>query len=413
MKVLVCHPMQQHSFYLASALLKADCDVYYLTSVYDKKYSLLWFFKRLFKHSLNSKVDSKRHIAIKMENVYLSSQFLGAFFLLCIRFRILHKLAFFVNLKLRSSFDKNAFQLIKKIDPDVIISFDTYCGNLFKRLSDEGSRVTKVVDMSAAYARFVDDIECEFGLVNLSNTYYLKKKQFLTKVSDLELLYADRFLVASNFSEKSLIQYGISNAVIHICRYGLPGFLDRTKESPIPLENFNVDQINLLYLGRVSDMKGCSYLLNVMSKLGNASISLHLIGSIDHLGSIRTIPPNCHYHGVMDRNRIMQLLPSFDALVVPSFSDGFGFVVLEALFSKIPVICSKNVGSADFIENARNGFVFDAGDEDKLFEIISNLDRRSIDVLKENIILQQEPNLFSWNEYNLAIKEFISEAGYD
>ncbi|NMH87632.1 glycosyltransferase family 4 protein [Flavivirga algicola] len=46
-----------------------------------------------------------------------------------------------------------------------------------------------------------------------------------------------------------------------------------------------------------------------------------------------------------------------DIFVFPSNRDTFGYVVVEALSSGLPVICSANAGVSSFIKNGNNGFV--------------------------------------------------------
>ena len=57
-----------------------------------------------------------------------------------------------------------------------------------------------------------------------------------------------------------------------------------------------------------------------------------------------------------------------DIFIFPSLYDQFGYVVLEALASGLPVICSKNSGASSLIHNGKNGFIIDP-DKDYTKEI--------------------------------------------
>ena len=59
-----------------------------------------------------------------------------------------------------------------------------------------------------------------------------------------------------------------------------------------------------------------------------------------------------------DNQKINDLISDHDVLVLPSKFDGFGFVVSEAIDSKVYVIVSNTVGSKDLIHNGKIGAVF-------------------------------------------------------
>lgn len=52
-----------------------------------------------------------------------------------------------------------------------------------------------------------------------------------------------------------------------------------------------------------------------------------------------------------------------DLLVLPSRREAFGMVVLEAMASGLPVVCSSATGVASLIDHGKNGFVFTAPEE--------------------------------------------------
>lgn len=62
------------------------------------------------------------------------------------------------------------------------------------------------------------------------------------------------------------------------------------------------------------------------------------------------------------------------ALVLPSLSENFGLVVLEAMAAGLPVVVSDRVGAADLIVDGVNGLVVPAGDPDALAEALRRLE---------------------------------------
>ena len=60
----------------------------------------------------------------------------------------------------------------------------------------------------------------------------------------------------------------------------------------------------------------------------------------------------------VENNKINKLISDHDVLVLPSKFDGFGFVVSEAIDSKVFVIVSNEVGAKDLIKNGKIGSIF-------------------------------------------------------
>lgn len=55
------------------------------------------------------------------------------------------------------------------------------------------------------------------------------------------------------------------------------------------------------------------------------------------------------FTGFLDRPKLLQKMSTIDLLVVPSVSEPFGLVILEAILKHIPVVAASGVGVADYI----------------------------------------------------------------
>lgn len=86
--------------------------------------------------------------------------------------------------------------------------------------------------------------------------------------------------------------------------------------------------------------------------------------------------------GVMDRIGIHDLLEKTDALICPSREDPMPTVCAEAMMHQVPCIVSDATGTASYITDGVNGFVFKCMDstelKDKILWCIENRDSLGI-----------------------------------
>ena len=73
----------------------------------------------------------------------------------------------------------------------------------------------------------------------------------------------------------------------------------------------------------------------------------------------------------VENNKINKLISDHDVLVLPSKFDGFGFVVSEAIDSKVFVIVSNEVGAKDLIKNGKIGSIFRNNSQSELQNLLN------------------------------------------
>jgi glycosyltransferase involved in cell wall biosynthesis len=72
-------------------------------------------------------------------------------------------------------------------------------------------------------------------------------------------------------------------------------------------------------------------------------------------------------------DRVPQLLRSSDVVVQPSFAEGLGVAVLEAMSCEVPVVCSRATGLTEIVEHEVNGLLAEPGDAKGFAAAISRL----------------------------------------
>lgn len=82
-------------------------------------------------------------------------------------------------------------------------------------------------------------------------------------------------------------------------------------------------------------------------------------------------------------NEVPQLLSTFDLAIIPSYKEGFGISIIEAIFSKVPVIASDIEGPKEIIKENLYGTLFEVGNYNDLYikinDLLNNEDIRKIE----------------------------------
>ncbi|HJU44954.1 MAG TPA: glycosyltransferase [Vicinamibacterales bacterium] len=121
----------------------------------------------------------------------------------------------------------------------------------------------------------------------------------------------------------------------------------------------------VLFLGRVNWKKGLDRLINAMAHAGN--VRLLIAGNdeeeyalvLDDLARQAGVSDRVIFTGPVHGKDKAALLSSARVLVLPSYSENFGNVVVEAMAAGCPVIVTREVGIADAVEQAGAGLVVD------------------------------------------------------
>jgi len=116
----------------------------------------------------------------------------------------------------------------------------------------------------------------------------------------------------------------------------------------------------VLFLGRVTLQKGPEYFLEAARRVLDVQPDAHFVmaGTGDllprmiELASELGIAQRVSFPGFVDRERAVALYSAADVFVMPSVSEPFGIVPLEAMERGVPVIVSRQSGVSELITNA-------------------------------------------------------------
>lgn len=123
----------------------------------------------------------------------------------------------------------------------------------------------------------------------------------------------------------------------------------------------------LLFVGRLTEVKGISILIESM-KFTDPGIKLDIVGSGPQKEDLIKLIHNIGLEdrvkllGSKPRHEVYQLMNQSKALVLPSFHESQGIVMLEANAHELPVIASQSSGISEYIINGVNGYLFEKGE---------------------------------------------------
>jgi len=158
----------------------------------------------------------------------------------------------------------------------------------------------------------------------------------------------------------------------------------------------------ILFLGRVNWKKGLDRLIETMAYVPKGKL---IIAGNDEEGYQKKLDKIAIKNGVSNRIQFIgpvynedkeKLLSSVSMLVLPSYSENFGIVVLEAMSYGCPVIVTPEVGLADVVAKSGAGLVCE-GDPEILGKNINRLlDNPDLGVEMGKMGQQIVEEQFSW-----------------
>lgn len=121
-----------------------------------------------------------------------------------------------------------------------------------------------------------------------------------------------------------------------------------------PAENHTENRpFRLLFVGKLSRIKGADLLAPIMRRLG-VGFELRLAGELRDWKS-KAYPKNIHPLGWLDEEDLIRAYQDCDALLLPSRFEGFVYAALEAMACGKPVITSNSSSLPEMVENGLTG----------------------------------------------------------
>ncbi|MBQ4915648.1 glycosyltransferase family 4 protein [Maribacter sp. MMG018] len=248
-----------------------------------------------------------------------------------------------------------------------------------------------LLTMMAAYlARVPKRAHTFTGLIFPTQTGAMKK--LLLFFDKLICRFATHVYPEGNGVKNDLLAYKVTKKPLKIIANGNVNGIDLDKFDPTLFseeENIqlrksigiNESDILFIYIGRLVNDKGVNELAYAFGELCNkhSNVKLMLVGSYEGETDLlpsstwEKIKANKAIHYVGHQDDVRPYLAISDALVFPSYREGFPNVVLEAGAMGLPALVTDINGSNEIVIEGKNGLIIPSKDEKSLLNAMENL----------------------------------------
>jgi glycosyltransferase involved in cell wall biosynthesis len=164
----------------------------------------------------------------------------------------------------------------------------------------------------------------------------------------------------------------------------------------------------IIFVGRISQPKGISYLLEAFERADLPRSELLLVGQ-----------PIGAYHawGGMERVRQVDPVPRWqlpalyvtaDVYVLPSLFEGFPQTALEAMACGLPVVVSENTFGSDLVTDGVEGYVVPIRDSAIIATRLQHLYQNPDERTRMGISARRRAEEFSWDRYGRGLVNAIA-----
>lgn len=204
-------------------------------------------------------------------------------------------------------------------------------------------------------------------------------------------LLSDLILVPSNFVLERVVKLGGKAEKIDIVPYGIDA--NWFYHQPIPKKG------KILFVGSVGLRKGNHYLAeatNILKKRG-VKCEVRVVGPYNQETIQQPEFQGPTYIGQVPRSEVIKEFLEADIFVMPTLSDSFALVHLEAMACGVPVITTPNCGSV--VRDREEGFIVPIRDAPTLADRMEQL--LTDDNLRNQMSqkARERAKEFSWDKY--------------
>ena len=230
-----------------------------------------------------------------------------------------------------------------------------------------------------------------------SLTHFVRPQQ-----KSAELALADLVLVPSSFAERTVKEH-FPNKRTARAGYGV----DTEFWSPGEIKGAS-RPLTFIYAGQSSIRKGTPDLVEAWKKADLSDARLQLVGSW-HLSprQLKALPPSVQWHPPCSADQLRRFYREADIFVFPSYFEGFGLVLLEAMACGLPVFASDASAMPDLFSGCEGG-VIPAGNLEALVETLrwAVMHRETLRQMGSDA--RKRAQLCTWAAYRNQVRDAVA-----
>lgn len=200
--------------------------------------------------------------------------------------------------------------------------------------------------------------------------------------------FTDVFIVPSQFVEKGLKEFGVTQEKCQIVPYAV-------NDSWFKLNN-RPTRGRILFVGTAELRKGIHVLGMAAQKLSDRNYEFRVAGNVSVVRQHK-LTQSLNFLGRIPRTQVQQEYTQADIFVLPSLAEGSAEVTYEALAAGLPVITTAAAGSV--VRDGIEGFIVPERNPDaiaeRIEELVENRQLRS----RMAAAARERAKDFSWDKY--------------
>ena len=243
---------------------------------------------------------------------------------------------------------------------------------------------TTILERSCPHIEFqLEILREEAELIGYKTAKFTRHQLNYWRRMEREYRLSDYICVPSQYSARTFLERGIPDERIKI----IPLIAEK-RTSYLRQRSRDGDVFRVLSIGGNYLRKGFYYLLDSWRGLALSDAELIIKGPVplevqSNFKELKNVKIINNYLSIEELNKLYN---SADIFCLPSIDEGFGMVVLEAMNTGLVPIVTKNVGSADLLNNGVDSFVVDIRAADQIAHYINLLyyDRERLAAMSYN-----------------------------